>query len=176
MGKYMEGFEYRNPYAAPTAQVPTAPIEHYDDGLVTAGRTQRLLAYLVDLGVNLLIAVPALIGILRYRPERGIGELGGSLIGFSAIAFLALFAYTLMLLSREGQTIGKRVIGIRVVRTDGERAGLLRLICLRYFLPGLVGAIPYVGWAFTLANLLWIFGEERRCLHDHFADTMVVNV
>ncbi len=172
----MEGFEYRNPYAAPTAQAPIAPIEHYDDGLVTAGRLQRLMAYLVDLGISVAIMVPALIGILRYRPERGIGELGGSLIGLSVIALLGLFVYTLMLLSREGQTLGKRIIGIRIVRTDGERVSLGRLIGLRYFAPGLVGAIPYVGWVFSLANILWIFGEERRCLHDHFADTMVVNV
>ena len=172
----MEGFEYRNPYAAPTAQAPIAPIERYDDGLVTAGRLQRLMAYLVDLAIGVAIMVPALIGILRYRPERGIGELGGSLIGLSVIALLALFVYTLMLLAREGQTIGKRVIGIRIVRTDGERAGLLRLLGLRYIAPALLGAIPYIGAVFALANILWIFGEERRCLHDHFADTMVVNV
>ena len=172
----MEGFEYRNPYAAPTAQAPIAPVERYDDGLVTAGRLQRLMAYLVDLAIGVVVMVPALIGILRFRPERGIGELGGSLIGLSVIAMLALFVYTLILLAREGQTLGKRAIGIRIVRTDGERASLGRLIGLRYIAPGLVGAIPYVGWAFSLANILWIFGEERRCLHDHFADTMVVNV
>ncbi|MBU8977016.1 MULTISPECIES: RDD family protein [unclassified Lysobacter] len=172
----MEGFEYRNPYAAPAAQVPTAPIEHYDDGLVKAGRLPRLLAYLIDLGINLVLLAPAFIGILRFKPERGIGELGGSLIGLSVIAMLALMVYTLFLLAREGQTIGKRVIGIRIVRTDGERAGLLRLLGLRYFVPGLISGIPYLGAAFSLANILWIFGEERRCLHDHFADTMVVNV
>lgn len=171
----MEGFEYRNPYAAPTAQVQPTAAERYDDELEKAGRLPRLLAYLVDLAVSVVIAIPAIVGVFRYQPSRGVGELGGSLILVSVIGFLALFVYTLFLLYREGQTIGKRVIGLRIVRTDGERAGLLRLIGLRYFVPGLIGAVPYVGWIFGLANVLWIFGEERRCLHDYIADTIVVN-
>ncbi|UNK48425.1 RDD family protein [Lysobacter sp. S4-A87] len=172
----MESFEYRNPYAAPTAQVQPTAAERFDDEPTTAGRLPRLLAALVDGGVSMVIAIPAIIGALRYTPQRGIGELGGSLILLSVVGYVALIIYTLILLSREGQTIGKRVIGIRIVRTDGDRAGLGRLFWLRYFVPGLIGAVPYVGWIFSLANILWIFGEQRRCLHDHIADTMVVNV
>lgn len=172
----MEGFEYRNPYAAPTAQVQPTAAERFDDEMVTAGRLPRLLAALVDAGVSMVIAIPALIGVFRFNPAtRSIGELGGSLVLLSVVGYIALFIYTLMLLSREGQTIGKRTIGIRIVRTDGERASLGRLFWLRYFVPGLIGAVPYLGWIFSLANILWIFGEQRRCLHDHIADTMVVN-
>lgn len=39
----------------------------------------------------------------------------------------------------------------------------------------MIGQIPYLGPAFGLANVLWIFGGERRCLHDYIADTLVVN-
>ena len=169
----MEGFEYRNPYAAPTAQV-AVPVE-YRDELEPADRGRRLLAYLIDLGISLVVFLPAVVGIFRYRPERGIGALGGSLIMFSAVCALALFVYTLILLHRNGQSIGKRVMGMRIVRTDGSRASLRRMVGLRYLVPGLIGSIPYVGWVFSLANVLWIFGEERRCLHDLFCDTMVVN-
>jgi uncharacterized RDD family membrane protein YckC len=171
----MESFEYRNPYTAPVAQVQPTAAERFDDEPVTAGRLPRLMAALVDGGISLVIAVPAIIGAMRYDATRGVGELGGSLILLSLVGYLALFIYTLILLAREGQTIGKRAIGIRIVRTDGERAGLGRLFWLRYFVPGLIGAVPYIGWIFSLANILWIFGEQRRCLHDHIADTMVVN-
>jgi hypothetical protein len=41
--------------------------------------------------------------------------------------------------------------------------------------PTLIGMIPYVGWIFSLADPLFIFGESRRCLHDMLADTIVVN-
>ncbi|HEY5851228.1 MAG TPA: RDD family protein, partial [Lysobacter sp.] len=174
-GGYMESFEYRNPYTAPTAQVQPTAAERFDDEQVTAGRLPRLMAALVDGGISLVIAVPAIIGAMRYDATRGVGELGGSLILLSLVGYLALFIYTLILLAREGQTIGKRAIGIRIVRTDGERVGLGRLFWLRYFVPGLIGAVPYIGWIFSLANIPWIFGEQRRCLHDHIADTMVVN-
>jgi len=169
----MEGFEYRNPYAAPTAQV-VAPVE-YRDELEPADRGRRLLAYLIDLGINLVVFLPAVVGVLRYKPERGIGALGGSLIMFSLVCGLALTVYWFVLMYRNGQSIGKRAMGMRIVRTDGSRASLLRMVALRYFVPGLIGSIPYVGWTFTLANFLWIFGEERRCLHDLICDTMVVN-
>ena len=172
----MESFEYRNPYAAPTAQVQPTPEERFDDELTTAGRLPRLMAALVDGGISLVVAIPAVVAAMRYTPQRGIGELGGSLVLLTMVGYLALLIYTLILLSREGQTIGKRVIGIRIVRTDGERAGLGRLFWLRYCVPSLIGAIPYIGWIFSIANILWIFGEQRRCLHDHIADTMVVNV
>ena len=170
----MEGFEYRNPYAAPTAQVVAAPVD-YRDELEPADRGRRLLAYLIDLGLYLATLLPALIGVLRYKPERGIGALGGSLILFSVVCVLALIVYWFVLMYRNGQSIGKRAMGMRIVRTDGSRASLGRMVGLRYLVPGLIGGIPYVGWIFSLANPLWIFGEERRCLHDLFCDTMVVN-
>jgi uncharacterized RDD family membrane protein YckC len=35
--------------------------------------------------------------------------------------------------------------------------------------------IPVIGPLFGLVNVLFIFGEERRCLHDLAANTIVVN-
>jgi uncharacterized RDD family membrane protein YckC len=66
------------------------------------------------------------------------------------------------------------MLGIKIVRNDGSRAGLGRIFWLRMFVPGLVGAIPLVGGLFGLIDPLFIFGEEKRCLHDLIADTIVV--
>ncbi len=176
----MEGFEYRNPYAAPTAQVQPSAAEQFDDELVVAGRLPRLLASLIDSAIWMAISTPAIIGLLRFKPARGIGELGGSLVLLTTVGYLALFVYTLILLSREGQTLGKRFIGIRIVRANGERAGLGRLFWLRYVAPGFIVGVMSSIWTLlgsilSLANVLWIFGEQRRCLHDYLADTIVVN-
>jgi len=46
---------------------------------------------------------------------------------------------------------------------------------LCYVLPSLVAQIPLVGVLVALANALFIFGEENRCLHDHLAGTWVIN-
>ncbi len=45
---------------------------------------------------------------------------------------------------------------------------------LRSLVPGLIAAIPRLGALFVLADVLSIFGEERRCLHDYIAGTKVV--
>lgn len=76
-------------------------------------------------------------------------------------------------LAATGQSMGKKWMGIRIVRTSGEKAALSRLVTVR-FLPLLVGAVPYLGPLIGLVNVLMIFGEGQRCLHDRLADTLVV--
>jgi hypothetical protein len=36
--------------------------------------------------------------------------------------------------------------------------------------------IPFIGNFVNLADALFIFGEEHRCLHDHIAGTKVISV
>ena len=69
-----------------------------------------------------------------------------------------------------GQSIGKKLLGIKVVRTDGSPASLGRLIWLRNVVNGLIGIIPLYG----IIDALFIFGESRQCLHDKIADTIVI--
>ena len=56
----------------------------------------------------------------------------------------------------------------------GEIPGLGKTLGLRMFVNNLIGNVPFVGPFYTLADILFIFGEERRCLHDHLASTKVV--
>jgi uncharacterized RDD family membrane protein YckC len=71
---------------------------------------------------------------------------------------------------RNGQSIGKKMLAIKVVRSDGTPASLARLIWLRNVLSWIISLIPL----FVLIDNLFIFGERRQCLHDKFADTIVV--
>jgi uncharacterized RDD family membrane protein YckC len=75
---------------------------------------------------------------------------------------------------KNGQTIGKRIVGIKVVRTDFSRATLGRIFWLRNVVNAIPGAIPYVGNVYGLVDHLFIFGESRQCVHDKIADTVVV--
>jgi uncharacterized RDD family membrane protein YckC len=159
-----------NPYAAPAARAVDFP------GLTVAlgGRAERLLAVFLD---GLLYAVGfvpmfAVAVIHGDRAEPPPAFYLAALLGF-AIA-IALFVYNLLLLQREGQTIGKRWMRLRIVRKDGSRADLGQLFALRMLVPGLIGAVPCLGAVFALADALAIFGEQRRCIHDLIADTIVV--
>jgi uncharacterized RDD family membrane protein YckC len=90
------------------------------------------------------------------------------------IAFLGIFIWNLLWLHKYGQTIGKRIMKVRIVRNDATRAGLARIFFLRMMVPGIIGAIPIVGHLFSLVNICFIFRDDRRCIHDLIADTVVV--
>jgi len=98
----------------------------------------------------------------------------GAMFWGGLLVFAILAIVTAVLVYRSGQTIGKRLVGIKVVRTDGARATFARIFWLRNVVNGLLGWIPLVGSLYVLVDLCWIFGGARRCLHDYIADTIVV--
>lgn len=165
------------PYAAPRAPLATPMAE--TDEVVLAGRLPRLLAVLIDAAMLLLPA-----GFLVYAGYRQMGmqvlSSGAVTALFTALALLLGFSvWNIVLLVRHGQTVGKRAIGLRIARPDGSRAGFWRIVLLRsllvQFTGRLLGAMhPFAGLAFSLGNVLMIFREDRRCLHDLIADTIVV--
>lgn len=174
----MQDNEIRNPYAVATPSLDLTPAYPDEYGAEKAGRLGRLLANLADGLVALLCVLPMLLlmgvgALMDASQDTGMMLIGiGGLIAI--VAMIGVLIYNLMLLSREGQTIGKRWVGVRIVRNDGSRASLGRIFWIRMFAPGLVGGVPFLGAIFALANILWIFGEEKRCLHDLMADTIVV--
>ncbi|GAB2506037.1 RDD family protein [Lysobacter humi (ex Lee et al. 2017)] len=152
---------------------------------VLAGRVARLLAHLIN--TALLMVPVGLVFLASYKVIRQYmltGEVH-STTGATTALLLAgllmagLIAWNLVLLYQHGQSIGKRVIGIRIVRSDGDDASLARLVFMRFGALVVIGAVlaavsPYLNSAFALINVLFIFTVARRCLHDHIADTIVV--
>jgi uncharacterized RDD family membrane protein YckC len=173
-----------NPYAAPTAVVDDIA---EPGSLELAGRGRRLGAAIIDsliiaipfmlLGVWFAIAgarsgAPAAGGVLTWVVTHPFGyQAAASLLGY--LTFLALNGY---LLNKSAQTIGKRLLGIRIVRSNGETADFGRIAFLRYLPTALVQMLPLVGNFYPLIDALLIFRGSRKCLHDNIADTIVVNV
>jgi uncharacterized RDD family membrane protein YckC len=93
--------------------------------------------------------------------------LGGvvALIGFAVWSWLTIRAVL-----ADGQSLGKKITGIKVTRKDGSRASIGRIFWLRNVVNGLLSIIPLYG----LIDSLFIFAESRQCLHDKIADTIVV--
>lgn len=169
-----------NPYAAPEAQLDDIRAwdqQNLEERKATRGR--RLGAVLLDSLFALLCVVPMLIGAAMgsgvMRGNKPAGPMMAVML-LGVLALIALVVVNLVLVHRSGQTLGKRVLDIQIVRTSGERMGLLRYIFLRGLPVGLLGAIPVIGPLIQLLDPLLIFGNERRCLHDLIADTIVVNV
>ncbi len=170
-----------NPYQAPQAPVaprqespqasrPTpAAVEPYEE-VALARRFTRLAAQILD---SIIFVSPVVIHIWSLNEAPG-PDFANELLTKFAIYFLVIGAINLYFLGTNGQTLGKKALGIRIVRTDGEKVGFWRLLSLRIIVPQLIAVIPILGTIFGLLDALFIFGKERRCIHDHFADTVVV--
>lgn len=91
-----------------------------------------------------------------------------------AVGFALFFAINGQLLSKYAQTVGKRMQGIRVVTLDGSKPSLQHLLLKRYVPYFGFAYVPFIGFFLNLMNLCWIFGREKRCLHDRIAGTRVV--
>jgi uncharacterized RDD family membrane protein YckC len=164
-----------NPYAPPKAAVedvvdPTTAGE-------PASRATRALAVTVDgLIFALAVEAPAFIGAMRHS-STSLPSLADFYGPGSAIALVCLTVWlvvTLRFMQQNGQSIAKRLFGIKVIRKDGSRASLARLFWLRNVVNMLPGLVPVVGSLYGLVDGLMIFGEPRQCLHDKIADTIVV--
>ena len=148
------------------------------DDNVPAGRGARLCGALLDgLVIAAMIYLPAFAGavIVGAAPPGAAGvPSAGALIGglgLGIVGFAVWCAITVKYVKQDGQTIGKKLVGIKVVRADGTPATLGRIFWLRNVVNALVCLIPFYG----LLDHLFIFGESRQCLHDKIADTVVVN-
>lgn len=155
-----------NPYATPASKVADVTPE---DDRTLSDRGNRLLAAIVDGLILAPVSFTYAFGVVLKS------QVAPGLIAFAFLWLLAVLAVDLYLLDKNGQTIGKKLLSIKIVRKDGSRAGLARIFWLRGAIGVLIGFIPVVGGLYGLVDVLFIFGEPRRCVHDYIADTIVVN-
>jgi len=181
----MTGDSTFDPYAAPRADVETGAPRV----AVLASPGRRLAAYVVN---QLAIGAALVAGFLLLDSQGGVSLANGPdafitgltenprLLGqFSAPALL-LVLVQLVLLARSSTTLGKALFGLRIVRRDGRRAALWRLVLLRFLFlaiaAALVDSVTVIGGSlvFWFVDPLMVFTRNHRTLHDRIADTIVV--
>ena len=162
--------EQSNIYAPPTSVVED-PIE--TSGL--AGRWTRLWGATIDGLISTVIVLPIMFATGYW--DRALAEsvttqetIMISVLGL--VVFLILHGY---LLAKYGQTIGKRLVGTRIVSMEtSEILPLWKVYLLRYLPISLVTQIPVVGIGLVYINYIFVFRNNKRCLHDQIAGTKVV--
>ncbi|MBM9505399.1 RDD family protein [Actinacidiphila acididurans] len=109
---------------------------------------RRLAAVLIDWLLSVLIAY----GLIAHRDARAANS-------WALLVFAVLSVISLLLL---GSTPGKRLLGLRVVRLDGNRLGLgailLRTLLLALFVPAV------------------IWDRDSRGLHDKAARSVEIRI
>lgn len=166
--------EYHEPYDA------SGP----DDELILAPIGRRAAARLIDVGllgvVGFALILPFMIAAVGLgQPGTTVKETGGvwsdtSIFGWILVLAIIPFAYEAVQLALWGQTLGKRMLRLRVLTETGEAptparaAGRAAANNVGYLFGCGVGAVMAYLWAIWDQPL-------HQALHDRLAGTIVVD-
>ncbi len=159
-----------SPYTAPAATAGYGAAVVGGGEVVYAGFWKRYAAYFLDSFVVGIINLPVSVVFNLIGASSGNESLA---LAMSMVAMLGGFVigigyYAGFHASRGGATLGKMAVGIKVVRSDGERITFMRGVG-RYFgfiLSSLTLMIGFIMAAFT---------QRKQALHDMLCDTLVVD-
>jgi len=177
-----------SPYAAPssTLSVGDGAVVTAGGEIVYAGFWKRVAANVID---GLLVNAVSFVLMMILSPIFGISALAmfglpeggfahpdaamGGLTAFQAILQLVLMVLTASYFawfhsSRNMATLGKMVVGIKVVRPDGTPITLARGIG-RYF------ALMLSSFTMGVGYIMAAFTGRKQALHDMICDTLVVD-
>jgi uncharacterized RDD family membrane protein YckC len=116
---------------------------------------RRLLALLID-----WVLCELVVSAVTHHSVTKVND--SSYLATQYLTPVVCFAEMYLLTALSGLTIGKRLLGLRVVRTDGSRPGFawaaLRTVLLFFVVPPL------------------LCDRDLRGLHDRAADTVVVRM
>lgn len=166
-----------NIYSPPNADLVSATDAFEETGLDKnlASRWARLGAYSID-SIIMILPFVAVFYLTDYWELTSNNEISIAeqllvlLLGFAQ--YLILHGY---LLHKRGQTIGKWALGIKIVSIKTNKIiPLWKAFFVRYLPPVIVAMIPLIGIILALANDLFIFRKDKRCIHDHLAGTKVI--
>jgi uncharacterized RDD family membrane protein YckC len=143
-----------------------------------ASRGIRLGAAVLDMFIMILFILPGIaIMVMMGGDFSGLdsAQITTEIYLYSGVFLPAYFIVNGVLLYKYGQTMAKRLLKIKIVRNDGTRTSFGRMLGLRIVLIQVISQIPYIGILFALVNVLFIFREDQRCVHDLIADTKVID-
>lgn len=165
----------------PVPPLPGGPVAP-GAGLPLAGFGRRLAARCIDYtllsALLFLFFIATMVFLTLANP--GVDQLPDPVFEVWAYLFLfgwglALFLYDWLSLAAWSGTPGKRMLSIKVVRTDGHRMSQGQAAG-RSALFGLPHSVLCLGHLFLIVDCLWPLADSRRSqsLHDKMSGTLVV--
>ena len=141
-----------------------------------ASRWKRLGGSLLDGLISTIVIIPVIFatGIFNQLKQGQRMNIAQTVLFFflGLTIFLIIHGY---LLSKYGQTVGKKIVGTRIVdKGTGKIIPLGKIFILRVLPISIISQIPLIGGLFGLADSLFIFRDDKRCIHDLIAGTIVV--
>ena len=139
-------------------------------GLPLASFTRRAVAFIVDFIIATLVSVPILIIVANTLEHFGFVKKDLRLVfdfgHWYSIILLVLY-FSLSIYYGNGKTLGKRLMGIRVVSVVHEKIG---------FWHAVERALGYGAsfLEFGFGFLQYFIDANRRTVHDRIAETIVI--
>jgi uncharacterized RDD family membrane protein YckC len=132
---------------------------------------RRVVQYLID---SFLVGlIPGLVSIPFDRSNSTFIHVLGGIVTFVVFVVIG-FVYWVFVPDRQnGQTLGMKLLGLRIISKGGGRANMaqlfIRWICLIF------DAIPYT-WPFTglVGFIVILCSKDRQRIGDHLARTLVI--
>ncbi|HEX6524959.1 MAG TPA: RDD family protein [Streptosporangiaceae bacterium] len=133
---------------------------------------RRVVQYLID--AFLVGLIPSLVSIPFDRSNSTLIHVLGGIVAFVVFVVIGLMYWVIFAHRQNGQTLGMKLLGLRVVSKGGGPASMaqlfIRWICL------ILDAIPYT-WPFTglVGFVVILCSRDRQRIGDHLARTLVIS-
>lgn len=175
--------DFRNAYQSTAVDVYENDSEENEVEL--ASPWQRIAAVLINSLITMLLYAPMIVAAITMgRQGEAVGNSSLIWMGISGLLLLAWGIYQAVLMSQTGQSLGKKLMGIKVVTLEGDNPGFVGTVLMREIVYNIIlsvlGMIPFLGVLISLgaaiALLVMIFldSNNRRTLQDMLAKTLVV--
>jgi uncharacterized RDD family membrane protein YckC len=160
-------------YRPPEADVvrPAAPGQ-----VELASRWRRLFGAILDGVILYMMILPFMFstGYLERAMDNNMNATEPYL--WSTIGFLIYCVVNSYTLHKRGQTLGKMMVATQIVSFQQHALlPLWKILLLRWLPISIISGIPVIGAVAGLINVLFIFTEGNRCVHDHLAGTIVID-
>jgi uncharacterized RDD family membrane protein YckC len=191
----IEDFKMYEEWAAYRDTLASQPVEVQPRPVVLAGWGSRFGAWLIDgilLGIPMLFfvweqftpmiqsfAASASIDPVTGQPDSAstqdfVSDVMAMNLKVTVIFCLLATVYYVVCHGAMGQTVGKMLVGIKLIRVDGEKATYVDA-AKRALVNPIAGIVPMIGGLLTLLNGLWpLWDDKNQSLGDKVARTLVV--
>ena len=167
-----------NMYTPPESQVSDIekPVE-----VVLASEYARLAALLID---GFVMTVVATLVVLVLTPTGVLDSFGQTLEGEGLVSVISQIIFGLLvyvgtngrMLATRGQSVGKRLMKVRIVDMNNNIPPLRKILLFRILPIQVLATVGFFGSLILIVDSFFIFRPDRRCLHDRLAGTQVIKV
>ena len=140
-------------------------------GNLAAPLWKRFIGRMIDDFLTVVMfGIGFVVALMVYGPEAENAGLGPLVFIYGIPLMFCITNW--MLTATEGRTIGKYCVNTKVVNNAGGPPGFVQGVLLRNWVVLLLNLIPFFG----LLDAAVIFAnEQKRCIHDMLAGTLVVD-